>query len=130
MKSKEERLIEQAVLQAFEEDQKAYEQVEVSLPPDFKERILRLADASVEKKRYMPMRQRLILLAAVLLMLCCFTGMVAYPLISANIGHRKTEDGNGTHRHLSYQFGSDGFHRSPLYIGQAAGRLHGTLVPA
>jgi hypothetical protein len=97
MKNKQEQLIEQVVREAFEEDQKAYEQVEVTLPPDFKDRILRMADAPAEPKPQLTLRKKILLLAAVLLMMCCFTGMAAYPLISAHIGHQKTEDGNGTH---------------------------------
>lgn len=97
MKNKQAQLIEQVVLEAFEEDQKAYEQVEVTLPPDFKERILRLAEEPAAGKRYFTMRDRCILLAAALLMLCCLTGMAAYPLISAAIGYDKVENESRDH---------------------------------
>ncbi len=102
MKSKDEllreQLIEQAVLRAFEEDQQEYEQADTSaLSPDFRERILQLADEPAAAKRPLSLHKRIVLLAAVLVMLICMTGMVAYPLISANIGHHKTENGNGTH---------------------------------
>ena len=97
MKNKAEQLIEQAVLRAFLEDRKSWQLADASvLSPDFKERILRLADAPPEKQFHLNIRKCLLLVAVILLMLCCLTGMVAYPTVSAHIGYRKTEHEKGT----------------------------------